>query len=104
MAGEPAGLEGYCAACCGPVGSVFAEGEAAAWESIVSTSGLLFILFSDEVGGWMGVVCLWLLESVRGLTWIGPLHAVGKGLVCYKVVAPRAGVCDEDMPGGQRRR
>lgn len=36
MAGEPAGLEGYRAACCGPVGSVFAEGEAAAWGSRVS--------------------------------------------------------------------
>ena len=31
MAGEPARLPGEGAACCGPVGSVFAEGEAAAW-------------------------------------------------------------------------
>jgi hypothetical protein len=49
--------------------------------------------------------CLLVLRENRreergpGLTWMGPLHSKGKGVVCYKVVASRAGVCDENVAG-----
>jgi hypothetical protein len=37
------------------------------------------------------------------LTRILPLHAVGKGLVCDEIVAPRPGVADDNVRGRDRR-
>jgi hypothetical protein len=77
MAAEPAGLEGDGAAGGGPVRSVSARSHAAAYSCMLVT-----MLFGLKGFHGSGEKSLGLL-----LTWIHPLHAVGKRLVGNEVVA-----------------